>query len=242
MSADLHELAAAYALGAVDDLERAAFERHLRTCTKCQEEVASYDGTLVSLATSAPPVAPPASLKASLMEQVAATPQRSARHPEHSASAPTAPSGRSWATRGRLLAAAAGVAAAAVVGVAVIQPWEQPTSVVVASPAERVLEASDARKFTAAVDGARVILTMSPSQSQAAVQTERMPSAPAGHVYQLWYLDGLGQPRSAGVMRGEPVQLLEGTTANAIAAAITVEPTGGSKAPTTTPIVRVSMA
>ena len=37
---DIHALCGAYAVDAVDDLERAAFDRHLADCEACAAEVA----------------------------------------------------------------------------------------------------------------------------------------------------------------------------------------------------------
>ena len=37
---DIHKLSGAYAVDAVDDLERARFERHLAACEDCRAEVA----------------------------------------------------------------------------------------------------------------------------------------------------------------------------------------------------------
>ena len=48
-SADIHALSGAYAVDAVDDIERAEFERHLATCADCREEVASFRATAVQL-------------------------------------------------------------------------------------------------------------------------------------------------------------------------------------------------
>ena len=39
MSADVHSLVGAYAVDAVDDQERAAFELHLAECPECTDEV-----------------------------------------------------------------------------------------------------------------------------------------------------------------------------------------------------------
>ena len=39
-SPDIHALGGAYVLDAVDDLERAAFDRHLADCETCANEVA----------------------------------------------------------------------------------------------------------------------------------------------------------------------------------------------------------
>ena len=41
MSGDIHALSGAYAVDAVDDFERAQFERHLTGCPDCRLEVAS---------------------------------------------------------------------------------------------------------------------------------------------------------------------------------------------------------
>ena len=46
----LHDLSAAYALDALDDEERAAFEAHLRDCESCRAEVGSLGNTVESLA------------------------------------------------------------------------------------------------------------------------------------------------------------------------------------------------
>src|SRR5262249_37930017 len=45
-----HELAAAYALDALDADERRAYETHLAGCGRCQEEVASFRETTAALA------------------------------------------------------------------------------------------------------------------------------------------------------------------------------------------------
>ena len=39
MNADIHGLSGAYAVDALDDVERAEFERHLAQCPECQAEV-----------------------------------------------------------------------------------------------------------------------------------------------------------------------------------------------------------
>ena len=63
---DIHKLSGAYALDAVDDIERAAFERHLVECEDCRDEVASLRETTALLAESAA-VTPPPSLRDSVL-------------------------------------------------------------------------------------------------------------------------------------------------------------------------------
>ena len=60
----------AYLLGALNDLERQAFERHLRGCGECQEELARLRPAADALPGSVQQFEPPARLKASLMEVV----------------------------------------------------------------------------------------------------------------------------------------------------------------------------
>ncbi|MFY9999572.1 MAG: zf-HC2 domain-containing protein, partial [Trebonia sp.] len=46
---DLHVLAGAYALDALDDAERDRFERHLRGCQACQNVVRGFAATAAAL-------------------------------------------------------------------------------------------------------------------------------------------------------------------------------------------------
>ena len=59
---DVHHLAAAYALDALDDRERIAFEAHYGSCEVCRNDVLEFRQTLTQVADSlvAPP---PTSLK-----------------------------------------------------------------------------------------------------------------------------------------------------------------------------------
>ena len=70
MSDDIHALSGAYAVDALDDVERARFERHLAGCTACQAEVESLVAAAseLSVLTEA---APPASLRAKVLAEIA---------------------------------------------------------------------------------------------------------------------------------------------------------------------------
>jgi anti-sigma factor RsiW len=65
---EIHDLVAAYALDAVDDDERMAFERHLETCERCRNELASLRDTAASLAYAAGPTAPPPELRERILD------------------------------------------------------------------------------------------------------------------------------------------------------------------------------
>ena len=47
---DIHALSGAYAVDALDDIERAQFEQHLAACAECRAEVASFRETAALLA------------------------------------------------------------------------------------------------------------------------------------------------------------------------------------------------
>ncbi|HAM27213.1 MAG TPA: hypothetical protein DCP11_11105 [Microbacteriaceae bacterium] len=72
---ELHLLAGAYALGALDDADKTRFEEFLLTSEEARAEVASLSDTAVILGLASAPEAPPADLKSRLMAQIAATPQ-----------------------------------------------------------------------------------------------------------------------------------------------------------------------
>ena len=59
-----------YALGALDDAERKAFESHLASCADCAEKLAAARGRMAILAFAAPPTQPSPGVKESLMRQV----------------------------------------------------------------------------------------------------------------------------------------------------------------------------
>ncbi|WP_406832534.1 anti-sigma factor [Pedococcus sp. KACC 23699] len=66
MSADVHSLVGAYAVDAIDEQERAAFELHLAECPECTEEVASLRAAASSLSLVSE-VTPPASMRTAVL-------------------------------------------------------------------------------------------------------------------------------------------------------------------------------
>ncbi|HZT94129.1 MAG TPA: anti-sigma factor [Gaiellaceae bacterium] len=103
---DLHDLTAAYALDALDPEEAEAYERHLSQCEECREQLAELNGRAASLAFGTVAPAPPARLRASILDAAAA---------ERANVVPLLR--RRWVARG--LAVAAAAAACVVVGLAV---------------------------------------------------------------------------------------------------------------------------
>ena len=73
-----HGLAAAYALDALDDADRAAVERALASSPELRDELDRYAESVAHLAELAEPVEPPPGLKPRLMAEIDRTPQLTA--------------------------------------------------------------------------------------------------------------------------------------------------------------------
>ncbi len=74
MTSELHHLAGAYALDALEESERVAFEQHLTSCDWCAVEVTDFRATAAMLAEGVA-AAPPPHLKSKVMAEVARTRQ-----------------------------------------------------------------------------------------------------------------------------------------------------------------------
>ena len=239
---EVRDLLAAWALDAVDDVERATVERALRDDPALAAEARSLQETTALLAASGS-VPAPAGLRSSVLDQISATPQVGA-----GPSVPVRTSGsqaRSGAARtahrrpvGRWLA----MAAAFVLCVGV------PTGIAVqqSQRADRVQQQADAVADILARPGAQVVqadvtgggrAVAVVAGNDAVFTAADLPALDDGD-YQLWVV-AEGTPVSAGVL-----DLSDGaatasvsTVPEGAALALTVEPVGGSEQPTTEPVV-----
>ena len=233
---DMHKLTGAYALHALDDIERARFEQHLAECEDCRAEVAEMRETAALLAeTSA--VTPPDSLRSSVLagiSQVRPLPPEVPRTTTPVDIRSTQSAGR----RGWMpFLVAAALALIVGVGAAVTQPWADQAPPLTA--AEQVLQAADAEEvFLDLGEAGRATVVRSKAEDRAVIVTEDMVSAPEGKAYELWFQTPDEDMVPAGLMPDSADQtvVLEGPAADAIAVGITVEPEGGSLKPTTDPI------
>lgn len=247
MSSDIHALSGAYAVDALDDIERAQFERHLVECSTCAGEVESLREAAAVLAEAAF-MAPPAALRDRILagiETVRPLPPLLAPAASSSvASVTPAPSPvisldvQRKKRRFPALVAAAAVVTLIGTGVAVTQPWQDETAQVTPSAAEAVLQAPDAETWTKSpVTGGTVKVTRSRGLNQAVVQARGLARLPADKTYQLW-LQHDGEMVAAGLMtdEGATTVVLDGDPGTAEATAISIEPAGGSTHPTNFPI------
>ncbi|MEU8298733.1 anti-sigma factor [Micromonospora sp. NPDC048909] len=234
MSADIHTLAGAYALDAVDDLERAAFERHLAGCGTCRQEVAELRETAARLAddTIAEPV--PVALRDRTLAAARRTPQ------ERVVSEPGRPSpaDRRWPRWLTSVAAAivAAAGASAVTWTVADNGTEQQQ--VVDENARRVAEvltARDARVHQIAVEGGgRTVLVVSQERDRGVAVLHDLPAPGAGRAYQLWLIRGDEDPRSVGVLSADATTATSvvGPIDGASTFGLSNEPVGGSATPT----------
>ena len=223
---EIHHLTGAYALDAVDDLERMRFEQHLDDCEDCRTEVSSLREA-ASLLSETTMTTPPPALRAAVLQGISTVrplPPLTTRIPVVQ---------RRWFP---LLVAAALVAILGV-GAAAWQPWGTDRSDL--SAADQVLSAADAERVSVDLgEAGRATVVRSVSEDRAVIVTNDMAPAPEGSVFELWFQSPESEMVPAGVMPAAADQtvLLEGSAADALAVGITVEPEGGSTSPTSDPI------
>ncbi|MFI5560270.1 anti-sigma factor domain-containing protein [Amycolatopsis japonica] len=235
MTAELHTLTGAYALDAVPAEEAVAFERHLRGCPACGQEVQELRETAVRLG-RALATPPPPRLRDATLTRVAHTrqwPPSIARR------------GRVMKPRVALWGAAAAAVGALVFGLVTTttDPGADPAQQQLAS-VNAVLTAPDAATVKGAERGTTTVVT-SRSQGKIVVLAGDLPPLAAGKAYQVWLIGASGV-HSAGLLapdgphRTQPV--LADLPGGIDRVGITAEPAGGSPAPTVPAVVMVDLA
>jgi anti-sigma-K factor RskA len=176
---DIHHLAAAYALDALDERERAEFEAHYESCEICRADVVAFRSTMAQVG-EAYSVPPPSSMKDRVMADIAATRQLS---PTLSVVDLASRRRTTW-----ILAAAAALVLIVVSVVALAARGdEQPAY---AADLARVMEQPDAQMLH--LDGAEgaegsFMVAWSDTLGEAVLIGEDLPPAPDGMAYELWW-------------------------------------------------------
>ncbi|MET0998012.1 MAG: anti-sigma factor [Marmoricola sp.] len=247
MNESLHALSGAYVVDALDDHERAIFEKHLPGCLDCQAEVASLREATALMADDAA-LTPPDSLRSSVLAGIKTIrplpPETGApSKPEEAETAPAMAKVLPMRPRRRRIATlvAAAAAVVAIGGGLVFEPWQDNSSTTPPqlSAADQVLAASDAQRHSIEFDdGSTATVVRSMNQGKAVLLTRNMAAPPPGKAFEVWLQDATGAMIPAGMMRkaGDHKLLLEGDAAKATGVGITVEPESGSETPTTQPI------
>jgi anti-sigma-K factor RskA len=232
MSTDLHTLSGAYVVDALSADEARQFATHLEQCEACRQEVRELQEAAARMG-AAEATAPPASLKARVLAAADQQPQL----PPKVTSLETRRR-RPWLPRIAAAAAAVVVVAGGAFGVSQLGGDDQSP---LASGVSQVFSADDHHETKVSTKYGEVRVATSPSRNEMAVDARGLEPLDAGRVYQVWSIQGT---------RHDPVVVLGGDVRGASMAmptkgttvAITVEPAGGSKQPTTEPIVTVDPA
>lgn len=222
MTSELHHLAGAYALDALEESERVAFEQHLASCDWCSVEVADFRATAAMLAEGVA-ATPPPHLKSKVMAEVARTRQMS----------PTV-----VPLRGRrpIRLAVASIAAGVLIlalGAAAVLRSDRTDSIdaVIAAPDAVTVNLSATEDLEGDPGMLRVV--WSAERDEAVVIGEGLADPGSGKVYQLWLLvDDEAVPEDLLVPEDGAIRkVLDVSDRPAAGWAVTVEPASGSMTP-----------
>ncbi|UUV30709.1 anti-sigma factor [Amycolatopsis roodepoortensis] len=236
MTAELHTLTGAYAVDAVPEEEAAAFERHLRGCPACRQEVRELREAAARLG-SALATPPPPRLREATLAEVARTRQ----WPPLVA---VARQGGPVKTRIALWGAAAAAVGALVFSLVTTttDPGADPAQQQLAS-VNAVLTAPDASTVKGGERGATTVVT-SRSKGKVVVLAGDLPPLAPGKAYQVWLIGASGV-HSAGLLEPDGPQRTRPVLVDLPGAidrvGITAEPAGGSPAPTVPAVVMVDL-
>ena len=241
---DMHSLSGAYALDALEGgAERDRFTRHMNRCQSCASEVRGFREVATALAFAATAEAPP-----ELRDRVLATAARTRQLP---------PEIRTHARPRRTRRPVpwvpwlSGVVAAASIVVAVLFGFAQAHTQAELNQARAqnqaialVLSAPEVKLLTHATTvGGVATVVLAADRRELVVTTSGLPALPTGKVYQLWLIGKTIM--SAGLLpsakSGRTAPVLASGVVKGDALGLTVEPAGGSRQPTTTPILALPL-
>ncbi|MCP3800602.1 anti-sigma factor [Allokutzneria sp. A3M-2-11 16] len=234
MNPDVHTLTGAYAMNALDADERREFERHMAVCPDCERETRELERTAAHLGMAAATVPPPG-LRAKVLAEVSRTRQQSPI-------APALPRQRRWAVPVVSLVAAASVLVAVVFGIGVLTAnQELDRERALAEQVTAIVGAADARTEVA---GNGKVVSSRLLGKAVLLASDQVPAPRSGKDLQAWAISDSGVV-SLGLMArthsGRHAPMVFPTT-GVSKIGVTVEPSGGSAQPTTTPVLLVPVA
>jgi hypothetical protein len=231
--AEYREEIGAYLLGALTDLERQAFERHVAGCAECRDELERLRPAADALPRSVEQVEPPPGLKTSLMEVVESEARERSGEPalrRRAARRLRLPSLAGF--RPALVAAALALGLVAGLGLAQLGGGDDTRTVAATVDQGRLPDASGNLRIQGdGEDGA--ILTV-----------HGMPPAGGERVYQAWVeRDGevMPQPTFEVAADGGGAVAVPDDLSGAEAILVTREARGGARAPSEQPVIRVPL-
>jgi hypothetical protein len=243
---DLHALSGTYVVDAIDDeMERDRFERHMKRCQQCSNEVMGLTETATRLAffASRPP---PVLMRDRVLTAVSQTRQlppivdkRADDRPKRSS-----PWRRLWTGTPYVLAMASVVALIVIlVGQANTDHQLNQAKARIAA-LDSVLSAPDSRAKTKTVSaGTRATVVYSLRRHALVFTSHGLRPLPSGKVYQLWLIGK--RIRSAGLLTELPSDTSQPVLAQGLlpgdVVGLTVEPAGGTKQPTMNPFLVIKL-
>ena len=253
-----HTMAGAYALDALDDRDRARFERHLAGCPECCREVGGLREATARLAVAAA-LQPTAALKDRLLAETAMVrqlppltrggPDRPVRHPGMAARARS----RRARTRRPVWPATLALALAGVFLIAATAIWvtghAHPSPLTQESPRAHaiaaILTAPDATMISALVKtGGTATVVMSHRQRTLVFAAAGLRALPSSRCYELWLMSP-GRDRAAALLplprRGMTGPVITPGLEPGDRLGLTVEPASGSRHPTSAMIMVVTL-
>ena len=255
---EIHGATGSYVLNALDADELEEFEAHLAVCPTCSKEVEEFCETAAELSLLASTTPPPA-LKGSVMAAISGVRVLPPDEPAEDQTPPAeadatrpvevattaAPVDELALRRQRRLTRVLSLAVAAALVVAlglggwVVALTQRETPVATSTLETELLNAPDVKGYTVPLaGGGEATFVASKSLDRALFSSGDLPALPADKTYQLWTLSGsLTDP---GVITpdnivsggGAAKSWLRGPVAQSGALAVSVEPAGGSQAPT----------
>jgi len=227
--ADLRDLAGAYALDALDDAERHAFEQQMARDPELRAEVERLREAALAVAAAAA-ADPPRQLRDDVLRGIASMGQDREQAPVF-----TFPGSSRWMS---VAAATLAVAAVILVVVAVLTTSSQQDLI------DEILAAEDRVVVQLEGDALFATFTFSPGLGDGVFESPAVPAVPDSETYQLWLIGDAG-PESAGLFTpeddGTASVLVDGDVASGRTVGLTVEPAGGSPQPTGDVIVAAQL-
>lgn len=245
MSADQHGLfeedTGAYVLGALEEAEQTRFVGHLRTCHVCRDEVDRLTQAVDALPRSVTPIAPPATLKAAVMDAVDAE-----MRDQPEGSAPrlgTRLAGLGERLFGGVALRVASLSAAMVlaIGLAVGFGVGQATDGGGGSSSRTVAAEFNGKRV---VNGSGNLVISNSADAGGTLRVHGMPSLPSNEVYQVW-VQRRGEVIPQALFNvgddGAGLTAVNGDLKKADQVLVTREPAGGARSPSGRPILRVKL-
>lgn len=221
---------AAYSLGALDERESALLEHHLESCEHCRERLHWLAPAVDLLPGSVEQRTPPPALRENLMATV-----RAEADPGPAAAPSARRESRSWldGLRGLMLRPAVGMAVLIVLVVGIGVGYAIHGS----GTSEVTPQLSKAEPLNSAVP---VSATLERTGDSATLHVHELPAISTDEVYEVWVQRaGVMEPRSTFVLStdGTAEAAVPGPLAGGEAVLVTREPRGGSRQPTTKPLL-----